>query len=425
MKKRNGKRVLSLFLAMTMMLSMAAPVVAVDLPESDGKTVEQVETTPNVAPDVGEDMGDSGSEDPPQQGEDPDPAESIDPEQSEAPAESEAPEESQEPEESQLPEETETPVETEVPVETEAPEESELPTESEIPVETEIPEESETPTPVETEVPVESVEPTNPAETMVPIEDGMTLVADKILGAEALFNDVPFEGDGTESNPYIIDSFEDMNALHTYGTADSVVYYSLGANIVMPENTNWVPIGTEDAPFIGSFEGNGCFIENLNVDTEDNYAGLFGVNAGYIGNVCVSASTVNGGSYTGGIAGMNKGYIINALFEGDVTGKDYVGGIIGHMDWTYVEDAPDTFGWNGYGTGFEYCVSIGSVTGENHVGGLAGYMANDAWLSGSYNEAKVSGKENVGGVAGSMVLTNEERNSGNGGAFSIGEVTGE
>ena len=425
MKKRNGKRVLSLFLAMTMMLSMAAPVVAVDLPESDGKTVEQVETTPNVAPDVGEDMGDSGSEDPPQQGEDPDPAESIDPEQSEAPAESEAPEESQEPEESQLPEETETPVETEVPVETEAPEESELPTESEIPVETEIPEESETPTPVETEVPVESVEPTNPAETMGPIEDGMTLVADKILGAEALFNDVPFEGDGTESNPYIIDSFEDMNALHTYGTADSVVYYSLEADIVMPENTNWVPIGTEDAPFIGSFEGNGCFIENLNVDTEDNYAGLFGVNAGYIGNVCVSASTVNGGSYTGGIAGMNKGYIINALFEGDVTGKDYVGGIIGHMDWTYVEDAPDTFWWNGYGTGFEYCVSIGSVTGENHVGGLAGYMANDAWLSGSYNEAKVSGKENVGGVAGSMVLTNEERNSGNGGAFSIGEVTGE
>ena len=145
------------------------------------------------------------------------------------------------------------------------------PRQSEIPVETEIPEESETPTPVETEVPVESVEPTNPAETMVPIEDGMTLVADKILGAEALFNDVPFEGDGTESNPYIIDSFEDMNALHTYGTADSVVYYSLGADIVMPENTNWVPIGTEDAPFIGSFEGDGCFIENLNVDTEDNY----------------------------------------------------------------------------------------------------------------------------------------------------------
>ena len=284
MKKRNGKRVLSLFLAMTMMLSMAAPVVAVDLPESDGQTVEQVETIPNVTPDVGEDMGDSGSEDPPQQSEDPDPAESIDPEQSEAPAESEAPDESQEPEESQLPEETDVPAETEVPVETEVPEESELPTESEIPMETEVPEGSETPAPVETEVPVESVEPTNPVETMVPIEDGMTLVADKILETEALFSNVPFEGDGTEGNPYIIDSFEDMDALHTYGSADSVVFYQLADNIVMPENTNWEPIGTEEAPFIGSFEGNGYFIENLHVDTENDYAGLFGVNAGYIGN---------------------------------------------------------------------------------------------------------------------------------------------
>ena len=65
------------------------------------------------------------------------------------------------------------------------------------------------------------------------------------------------EGDGTEKNPYIIEKAEQLNAVRN-GLA---AHYKLGKNINLSNYSGWVPIGNSDAPFTGTFDGNGFRIK--------------------------------------------------------------------------------------------------------------------------------------------------------------------
>lgn len=79
----------------------------------------------------------------------------------------------------------------------------------------------------------------------------------------------------------------------------------------------WTPIGTEEAPFTGELDGNGCTISGLSVTQIcGNAAGLFGHNDGTILNLCVegvidtdAAGSEGDLAYVGGIAGVNSGVI--------------------------------------------------------------------------------------------------------------------
>lgn len=64
----------------------------------------------------------------------------------------------------------------------------------------------------------------------------------------------------------------------------------------------WVPIGTGDHPFRGTFEGWGHVISGLNITSDGNYQGLFGYIAdGKICNVGVEGSVSATGKDVGGI----------------------------------------------------------------------------------------------------------------------------
>jgi hypothetical protein len=159
------------------------------------------------------------------------------------------------------------------------------------------------------------------------------------------------------------------------------------------------PIPTQ---FSGSFEGLGNTISRLSIeDTQTgDFVGLFGELAsggqagGAIENINLTHVIIGAGLATvGGLVGVNKGYISNALVSGTLTadaqnGDAAVGGIAG-----------DNTGANmrSYATGI-----IGDVHSLLLAGGLVGYNYNGT-ISQSYANCKVMGSDDgaLGGLVGS------------------------
>lgn len=151
------------------------------------------------------------------------------------------------------------------------------------------------------------------------------------------------------------------------------------------EGKGWQPIGTSDDQFTGSFDGHGYEIRDLSIDRPDESSvGLFGYVAGggVIEEIRVVNASVTGKDYVGALVGWNQGTVSNSYSDGNVTGtNNYIGGLVG---------------WN-QGT-ISNSYSDGDVTGtDNYVGGLAGW--NQDTVRDSYSTASVSGGSWVGGLA--------------------------
>jgi len=150
----------------------------------------------------------------------------------------------------------------------------------------------------------------------------------------------------------------------------------------------WQPIGTRNDPFTGSFDGQGHEIEDLFINSDDSYVGLFGYvdKEGVVKDIGVVNATVTGDYNVGGLVGWNLGTVSSSNYTGDVTGKDKVGGLVG---------------WNGGTVSDSY--STGNVKGDKYVGGLVGYNHNEKSIvsvSDSYSTGNVTGDDGVGGLLG-------------------------
>jgi len=161
----------------------------------------------------------------------------------------------------------------------------------------------------------------------------------------------------------------------------------------------WQPIGASDAPFTGSFDGQGHEIRDLVIDRPDeDYVGLFAhvawthpvKNVGAIENVGVVNARVTGHGRVGALAGHSAGVVSNSYSACSVTGMGwFAGGLVGYGDGCLV-------------TG---CYSTGSVTGTYYVGGLVGRMAGTRTLREGvvircYSTGIIAGATRVGGLVG-------------------------
>ena len=226
-------------------------------------------------------------------------------------------------------------------------------------------------------------------------------------------------GAGTQSNPYLVRSADDLNSLAaavnssvTYADyADK--YYRIelsGDDKVITLSGAFTPIGSDMFPFNGYFDGNGVIIVGLQVDKEGDYAGLFGYvgQTGVIARTGVFEGSVTGVNCVGGIAGYSLGSVSECFFYGDVGGEQYVGGIAGKNAGTIenagkIENcftkgtaeatATDLYlgGITGYNEGFvRYCYSQTDVemrsTGgaASYIGGVTGATANPYSITNSY-----------------------------------------
>ena len=241
------------------------------------------------------------------------------------------------------------------------------------------------------------------------------------------FNNLTYfdSGDGTENNPYIITTEEQLKAVQY--SLDS--NYKLGGNIVL-EDENWLPLGNDKYKFTGIFDGAGFTISNLTINREnENYVGLFGVVTGNIMNLNLANVDIKGKNYVGALVGNTSGEISNvAVLSGTVEGTaGYVGGLIGQTTGTVslCGSEVDVTGENGTAIGgligkntgtVEKCYATGDVVGKGNAGGLIGTSSKKILKSYATGNVEAS-QDNVGGLVGAGVVRIEN-------CYATGDVTG-
>ena len=195
---------------------------------------------------------------------------------------------------------------------------------------------------------------------------------------------------------YIIDS-EAKLAQFAQNVNDGISYS--GETIILPHDivlstvkypkTNHTPIGMYGKPFLGTLDGQGHQIMNLQVNS-DYYAGLFGYigAGGVVKNLTISSMEVrvNKGDedymtcFVGGIVGYNEGTIVGCANRGVTVygnvSNAYVGGIAGENTGSIL---------NCYNLGRVYT----SSNSGNYLGGIVGENASSGTIRNCFVRASI------------------------------------
>lgn len=186
--------------------------------------------------------------------------------------------------------------------------------------------------------------------------------------------DTNFEGMGTEAQPYLISSEEELAGFASNvlaGNSYSGQYFLLTKDLDLSDHY-WTAIGNNTNRFSGNFDGNNFAINGVFVLQTSSYQGLFGyAQNGQLKNIRITNSSMQGLSYVGGIAGYSSSSITNCSYEGSINSTSYGGGIVG------------------YSAGIiDGCSSNGTVYNTNqYAGGIAGFSSQD--ISNSTNHSSV------------------------------------
>lgn len=216
-------------------------------------------------------------------------------------------------------------------------------------------------------------------------------------------------GDGTEANPYLIASanqLQNMHSLNWSNTESKPYYFKLTADINM-SGRNWTPLNNVD-PYMKflHFDGNGHVIENLKVE-EAGYGSLFGVLLGSCKNLGVVnadiQSTSGGGIIAGyvGLKGPNKptGSIENCFTTGKVSGNDAVGGIAGNVGKPNGEELSKVI--NSFSTAD--VVATNSGGSNSRAGGLVGILWDGGILENGFATGEILSNTSSGRGAGGIL----------------------
>ena len=224
-----------------------------------------------------------------------------------------------------------------------------------------------------------------------------------------------FDGEGTEEEPYEINSDKDLKLL-AYHVANEEVdgyegcYFALTRDISLSDTASWLPIGyfteagdSEPKPFKGNFNGQGYRVYNLKIsDTTQDYAGLFGsVHGAVIENLTVDGQ-VNAHSKAALLVGeTNDSTISNCSSRGQVRGVGVIGGIVGEAYDSVILECTNTAGVLG-GTDAD-------GVNDAYAGGICGY-AQSSFMSDCTSDTTDSysalySEGYVGGIAGNIYET--------------------
>ncbi|MCL1901364.1 MAG: hypothetical protein FWG51_03075, partial [Firmicutes bacterium] len=260
------------------------------------------------------------------------------------------------------------------------------------------------------------------------------------------------QGQGTETNPYIIDSTAALTEMRGLAVTQGV-YFKQTQDITL--SGQWTPIGTSSSPFRGNYDGDGFSINNLTITASRTDSGFFG----YAGssqnittiknmvfkNININFSSGNSTLYAGAVAAYVTGPVIIegvrvesgtiSMTAGTATGR--FGGIIGHaaastltLTKSYNKAAVATnFGYAGGIVGsvvnpsnskISVCFNEGPVTAtasnqssSSAVGGILGGVESgngqitieDSYNLGAVNATFTSPKATAGGIIGQSNMT--------------------
>lgn len=196
-----------------------------------------------------------------------------------------------------------------------------------------------------------------------------------------------WKGDGTKENPYLLENDESLRLLAervNAGEGYAGKYFKQTKNIDL-KNQEWTPIGIfgSENYFYGVYDGDGHYVENLNIHTGEN-GSYFGMLGGTVMNFGIESGTIEGaylGSISSHAAGNGAALIINCYNRASVKGAR-AGGIADNFAGRIIN-----------------CWSDCKVKGSEQTGGIVSYGASTISCYGTQKEdhgseyTQVSAKE--------------------------------
>ena len=261
--------------------------------------------------------------------------------------------------------------------------------------------------------------------------DGYTFSYDE--DAEGKYYEIGGESDLQQLAAYV-NSGHDATGLRFKQTTDITM------------NDNHRAIGCYDGnnyrSFKGTFDGNGKIITGLTINKpNENYQALFGrIYSADIKNVTLVDCNITGKSYVGGIVGYCEGTneskntidnckVLNGIIAATVNSASYHAGIAGYIYCTNINNCVVSgtittsvsneyyggiAGYVGSYSAITNCENTASIVGEgNNHGGILGYenCSSNFSVSGCLNTGTVEGGSNVGGIAGHYDYTSSYSNN--------------
>lgn len=190
-------------------------------------------------------------------------------------------------------------------------------------------------------------------------------------------------GNGTETEPYIIATAAQLDEVRNFPSACFELSKDIDLSSYLNSNSSgWTPIKY----FTGKFDGKKHTIKGLWISLSSiEDVGLFADIQGSSDNkrasvsnlfVNISKKGITGGNRVGGICGnLYYGNIENCMVTGDISGYQYVGGIVGYS--------------SGYSS-ISQCASSGNIIAtDDQVGGILGYRYYSCSIENCYSIANV------------------------------------
>ncbi len=267
-------------------------------------------------------------------------------------------------------------------------------------------------------------------------------------------------GNGSESNPYKITTAEQLSAIRS--CANQYLSFILINDLDLQgydagDSGGWLPIGHENqAPFNGTFNGNGKTIRNLTICRPSmEQVGLFGYIAqgAALLNLTLENAYIVAGKDVGSLVGImvQSSVVSGCHSSGLVKGKVSVGGLVGYARTGSLVKNSSTdctiYGFGDYTGGLlgeMYAATIENSFSKGHIysatsntGGLVAYLSHGSTMLNCYSVAHVTDiddtvnyhmNQNSGGLLGQAFYKSRIENcyaSGNVlGGFSVGGLAG-
>lgn len=246
----------------------------------------------------------------------------------------------------------------------------------------------------------------------------------------------PFEGSGTEADPFQITTVADLVALDGFvsgGNTFAGAYFKVMNDITADATFTGIGV-TGGKSFAGSFDGNGKTISGLTLSQ-----GLFSnlSSAATVKDLTLDAAVTATASKAGIVAGTSSGTISGVTVKGSITSNyQDVGGIVGYLSSGSITGCASTAtvsanansymggiaGENSYNTSITNCYVGAKVDGGTvaaAVGGIIGKVGSTSTIGGNYVKADVCGNARIGGIAGWISGDGTVTNNG-----YVGGVTG-
>lgn len=194
-------------------------------------------------------------------------------------------------------------------------------------------------------------------------------------------------GNGTETDPYIIATAAQLDEVRNFPSACFELSKDIDLSSYLNSNSSgWTPI----KDFTGKFDGKKHTIKGLWISLSSiSNVGLFANIQGSSDNkrasvsnlfVNISKKGITGGSRVGGICGnLSYGNIENCMVTGDISGYQYVGGIVGRNNDNYYNSSI-----------ISQCASSGNIIAtDDEVGGILGFKYGSCSIENCYSIANV------------------------------------